>query len=109
MANVLFTYALAKRLEGTGVTANCLHPGVVRTGFGHDDPGLMSLGIWIASPFFMSAEKAAEAVVRLATSPELEGVTGYFSKMKEAKSSEESYEEEVAQRLWKVSEELTAS
>lgn len=110
LANVLFTYELAKRLEGTGVTANCLHPGVVRTGFGHDDSGLMSLGIWIASPFFMSAEKAAKAVVRLAASPELEGLTGkYFSKMKEANSSEESYDEDVAQRLWKVSEELTAS
>ena len=58
----------------------------------------------------MSAEKAAKAVVRLATSPELEGVTGkYFSKMKEANSSEESYDEEVAQRLWKLSGELTAS
>ncbi len=110
LANVLFTYELAKRLEGTGVTANCLHPGVVRTGFGHDDPGLLSLGIWVASPFYMSAEKAVKAVVRLATSPELEGVSGkYFSKMKEARSSEESYDEEVAQRLWKVSEELTAS
>ncbi len=110
LANVLFTYELARRMKGTGVTVNCLHPGVVRTGFGHDDSGLMSLGIWIASPFFMSAEKAAKAVVRLASSPELEGVTGkYFSKMKEAKSSEESYDEEVAQRLWKLSEELAAS
>ncbi|HEY4822053.1 MAG TPA: SDR family oxidoreductase [Candidatus Bathyarchaeia archaeon] len=110
LANVLFTYELAKRMKGTGVTVNCLHPGVVRTGFGHDDPGLLSLGIWVASPFYMSAEKAVKAVVRLATSPELEGVTGkYFSKMKEARSSEESYDEEVAQRMWKLSEELAAS
>jgi NAD(P)-dependent dehydrogenase (short-subunit alcohol dehydrogenase family) len=108
LANVLFSYELARRLEGTGVTVNCLHPGVVRTGFGHDDGGLLSLGIWIMSPFFMSAEKAARGAIRLATSPELEGVTGkYFSKMKEAKSSRESYDVEAAQRLWQVSEELT--
>ena len=108
LTNVLFTYELAKRLEGTGVTVNCLHPGVVRTGFGHDEGGLMSLGIWAASPFFISAEKAARAVVRLATSPELEGITGrYFSKMKEARSSKESYDVDAAQRLWQVSEELT--
>jgi len=108
LANVLFTYELAKKLEGTGVTANCLHPGVVRTGFGHDDSGLMSLVIWIASPFFMSAEKAARAVTKLATSHELESLSGkYFSKVKEARSSEESYDEETARHLWRVSEELT--
>jgi NAD(P)-dependent dehydrogenase (short-subunit alcohol dehydrogenase family) len=108
LANVLFTYELAKKLEGTGVTANCLHPGVVRTGFGHDDSGLMSLLIWIASPFFMSAEKAARAVTKLATSHELERVSGrYFSKVKEARSSEQSYDEEAARHLWRVSEELT--
>ena len=108
LANVLFTYELAKKLEGTGVTANCLHPGVVRTGFGHDDSGLMSLVIWIASPFFMSAEKAARAVTKLATSHELESMSGkYFSKVKEARSSEESYDEETARHLWRVSEELT--
>jgi len=107
LANVLFTYELAKKLEGT-VTANCLHPGVVRTGFGHDDSGLMSLVIWIASPFFMSAEKAARAVTKLATSHELESLSGkYFSKVKEARSSEESYDEETARHLWRVSEELT--
>ena len=108
LANVLFTYELAKKLEGTGVIANCLHPGVVRTGFGHDDSGLMSLVIWIASPFFMSAEKAARAVTKLATSHELESISGkYFSKVKEARSSEESYDEETARHLWRVSEELT--
>ncbi len=109
LANVLFTYELARRLEGTGVTANCLHPGTVRTGFGHDDGSLLSLGIWAMSPFFISAEKAARGVIRLATSPELEGVTGkYFSKMKEAQSSPRSYDVEAAQRLWQVSEELVS-
>ncbi len=108
LANVLFTYELARKLEGTGVTVNCLHPGVVRTGFGHDSGGAMSLGIWVISPFFMSAEKAARAAVYLATSPEVEGVTGkYFRKTREARSSEESYDVEAAQRLWQVSEKLT--
>lgn len=110
LANVLFTYELARKLEGTGVGVNCLHPGVVRTGFGHDDSGLMSLVIWIASPFFKSAEKAARAVIKLATLSELESASGkYFSGMKEARSSEESYDRETARRLWEVSEELTLS
>ncbi len=107
LANVLFTYELARRLEGTGVTSNCLHPGLVRTGL-YDNWGLTSLAIRVVSPFFLSAEKSARAVLRLATSPELEGVTGkYFSKIKEVRSSEESYDPQTAQRLWQVSEELT--
>jgi NAD(P)-dependent dehydrogenase (short-subunit alcohol dehydrogenase family) len=108
LANVLFTYQLAKKLEGTGVTVNCLHPGVVRTGFGKDQSGLMSVAVRIGGPFFMSAEKAARAVIYLATSPELEHVTGkHFSKAKEKRSSEESYDVASAERLWKVSAELT--
>ncbi len=110
LANVLFTYELARRLEGLGVNVNVLHPGVVRTGFGHDTSGPLSWGIRLASPLFMSAEKAAKAAVYLATSPDLENVTGkYFSKMKEAKSSRESYDVEAARRLWQVSEDLTGS
>ena len=108
LANVLFTYQLAKRLEGTGVSVNCLHPGVVRTGFGHDQGGLLNIGIRIMSPFMMSPDKAARAEIYLATSLELEGVTGkYFSKGKSARSSKESYDESAAERLWKVSAELT--
>lgn len=108
LANVLFTYELTRKLEGTRVTVNCLHPGVVRTGFGHDSGGIMSVGIWLVSPFLMSAEKAARAAVYLASSSEVEGVTGkYFRKKREARSSAESYDVEAAQRLWQVSEELT--
>ncbi len=108
LANVLFTYELARRLEGTGVTVNCLHPGVVRTGFGKDQGGLLNIGIRIVSPFMMSPDKAARAEIYLATSSELEGVTGkYFSKGKSAKSSKQSYDENAAERLWKVSAELT--
>jgi NAD(P)-dependent dehydrogenase (short-subunit alcohol dehydrogenase family) len=107
LANVLLTYQLAKRLEGTGVTVNCLHPGVVRTGFGKDVTGLMSILVRIGSPFMMSPEKSARAAIYLATSPELEGVTGkHFSIGKEEKSSTESYDAASAERLWRVSAEL---
>ena len=107
LANVMFTYQLAKQLEGTGVTVNVLHPGVVRTGFGKDQMGLMGVLVRIGSPFMMSAEKSAKAVIYLATSPELEGVSGkFFSKGKEGKSSEQSYDMASAERLWKVSAEL---
>ncbi len=110
MANVLFTYELAKKLEGTGVTVNCLHPGVVRTGFGHDTGGLLSMIISIGSPFFISAKRSAKAVVYLASSPDLVTTSGkFFSKSKEAKSSRESYDEEAAKRLWDVSEKLTGT
>jgi NAD(P)-dependent dehydrogenase (short-subunit alcohol dehydrogenase family) len=108
LANVLFTHQLAKQLEGTGVTANSLHPGVVRTGFGKDQRGLMSILVTVARPFMISPERAARAAIYLATSPELEGVTGkFFSRGKEERSSTQSYDEASAERLWKVSEELT--
>ena len=107
LANVLFTYQLAKRLEGTGITVNCLHPGVVRTGFGKDVTGLMSILVRVGSPFMMSPEKSARATIYLATSPELEGVTGkHFSRGKEEKSSTESYDAASAERLWRLSAEL---
>src|SRR5437867_6768352 len=63
LANVLFTYQLAKRLDGTGVTANCLHPVLVRTGFGKDVTGLMTILVRIGGPFMMSPEKSARAVI----------------------------------------------
>jgi NAD(P)-dependent dehydrogenase (short-subunit alcohol dehydrogenase family) len=108
LANVLFTYELAKRLDGTGVTVNCLHPGLVRTGFGKDQSGLMSVLVRAGSPFMMSPDRAAKAAIYLATSPELEGVTGkFFSKGKERKSSEQSYDVASADRLWRISAELT--
>jgi len=108
LANVLFTYELARQLEGTRVTVNCLHPGVVRTGFGKDQTGLMSVLVRIGSPFMMSPEKSAKAVIYLGTSPELEGVSGkHFSRGKEERSSTESYDAASAERLWKISAELT--
>jgi NAD(P)-dependent dehydrogenase (short-subunit alcohol dehydrogenase family) len=108
LANVLFTYELARRIGDGGVTANCLHPGVVATGFGRSHNGLFSLAVRLASPFLLSAEKGARTSVHLASSPEVEGVTGrYFEKCRTVPSSPESMDAAVARRLWEVSERLT--
>jgi len=108
LANVLFTYQLAKVLEGTGVTVNCLHPGVVRTGFGKDMGGLFSISVKLAGPLMMSPAKAAQALVYMASAPELENVSGkHFAKGKEKESSRESHDMHAAERLWQVSEDLT--
>lgn len=114
LANVLFTYELARRLEGSGVTANVLHPGVVRTGFGKNNPGILgnlfALGQAVGRPFYLSPEQGAATSVYLASSPDVEGVTGkYFAKSKAVSSNAESYDVDVARRLWQVSEELTRS
>lgn len=109
LANILFTLELARRLAGTGVTANALHPGTVRTGYGADGDarGFLAFGIKIAKPFFLSAAKGARTSIYLASSPAVEGVTGqYFDKCKPAKSRRWAQDAEAAQRLWQVSEEL---
>jgi NAD(P)-dependent dehydrogenase (short-subunit alcohol dehydrogenase family) len=108
LMNILFTYELARRLEGKPVTANCLHPGVVATGFGHNDRGLMHLAISIAAPFFLSPERGARTQLYLATSPEVEGVSGrYFARSREAQSRRASLDRETQRRLWEQSETLT--
>jgi len=104
LANVLFTYALARRLEGTGVTANCLHPGGVATGFGQNTPGALKLLMRLARPFLISAEQGAATSIYLASSPEVEGTSGrYFAKCKPARSSAASHEEALQERLWALS------
>ncbi len=112
LANVLFTYELARRLEGSGVTANALHPGVVRTGFGKNSPGIVREAFKvfhiIGRPFFISPAEGARTSIYLASSPELEGVTGkYFDKCAQVSSNTESHDTAIARRLWQVSEELT--
>jgi NAD(P)-dependent dehydrogenase (short-subunit alcohol dehydrogenase family) len=108
LANVLFTYELSRRLAGTGVTANTLHPGVVATNFGANNGGLIALVMGVLHRFAMSPEQGAQTSIHLATSPEVEGVTGrYFDKKKAVASSIESYDEAVAKRLWDVSVDLT--
>lgn len=109
LMNVLFTAELARRLAGTGVTANALHPGVVATGFGQNTPGLFKSLVGIARPFMLSPEKGAETMVYLATSPEVEGVTGkYFEKCREARPSAAARDPESARRLWELSERLVS-
>ncbi len=108
LANVLFTYDLARRLEGTGVTVNAVHPGVVATNFGKEG-GLIRFGLRIAGRFMLSPEQGADTVVYLASAPEVDGVTGkYFVKRKALSSSPESRDESVQERLWNVSEQLTS-
>jgi NAD(P)-dependent dehydrogenase (short-subunit alcohol dehydrogenase family) len=108
LANVLFTYELAKKLKGTGITVNCLHPGAVRSNFGMELPGLMKVILLIARPFLINSRKGAITPIYLASSPEVEGVTGkYYIKKQLTMSSRESNDEEVAGKLWEVSEQLT--
>ena len=108
LANVLFTYELARRFEGTGATATCLHPGVVRTGIWQGASGVWGLIVTLAKPFMISSETSARSVVRLAADPALAATSGrYFNREKEVRSSELSYDAGVAARLWKASEALT--
>jgi NAD(P)-dependent dehydrogenase (short-subunit alcohol dehydrogenase family) len=105
LANVLFTYELARRLEGTGVTANCLHPGAVGTNLFRGLPKLLRAVIALVT---MGPERGARTSIYLAGSPEVEGVSGkYFAKRRQEKSSDESYDRDAARKLWEVSEELT--
>ena len=108
LANVLFTYELARRLEPTCVTVNALHPGVVRTAFGAEDPRRIQR---LLMPFMRSFMKApaqgAATSVHLASAPALEQVTGrYFARSKPRKSAKRSYDPATAARLWQMSEEL---
>jgi retinol dehydrogenase 14 len=107
-ANVLFTYELARRLRGTGVTATVLHPGVVRSGFGLEDPGRIQRVITpFAGLLMKTPEQGAGPPIHLASAPELDGVTGqYFRLRKPVRSNKRSYDEAAARRLWEVSAEL---
>jgi NAD(P)-dependent dehydrogenase (short-subunit alcohol dehydrogenase family) len=101
LCNILFTRELARRLRGTGVTANCLHPGFVATRFGDESGGLVSFGVRAAKGFAMSPQKGAETMVYLASAPEVAGVTGeYFYKCRPVAPSREAQNEVTAQRLW---------
>jgi len=108
LANILFTRELAGRLEGTGVTANCLHPGVVRTGFGRDARPLMRVGITIARPFMLSPERGADTIVYLASSPDVAAKTGgYYVKREPREPSAAARDDGLARGLWETSERLT--
>ena len=108
LANILFTRELSRRLEGTGVTANCLHPGVVATGIFRDLPRW--LRVVFTSPLVLSPEKGADTLLYLATAPEVAELSGlYFVRRKPARTSRISCDPAVARRLWEASEALTAA
>jgi retinol dehydrogenase 12 len=109
LANIYFTYELARRLEGSKLTANCLHPGFVATRFGDNNSGLMRATFGLAKSLFAKSETdGAKTSVFLAGSPEVAGVNGkYFDNCKAVRSSTVSYDEGVARELWRVSEKLT--
>ena len=108
LANVMFTYELARRLEGTGVTASALHPGMTSTAFGTEDTA-RGWGPLIAAmrPFMQRPERGADTPVYLASSPDVEGVSGrYYAKRKPKRSHESSYDAATTARLWQVSADL---
>jgi NAD(P)-dependent dehydrogenase (short-subunit alcohol dehydrogenase family) len=108
LANLLFTFELARRLEGTGVTVNALHPGVVGTRIWNHNSNVISLLMRLVKPFLMSPSKSAQHVVRLAADPALAGVSGqYFDKDQERRAADEAYDRDAAQRLWQVSAAMT--
>lgn len=108
LANVMFTYELARRLKDSGVTATVLHPGVVRTSFGAEDPTRLTRALTgIVRPFMKTPEQGAVTPIYLASSPEVEGVTGrYFANRKPRTSNPSSYDTTAAARLWQVSADL---
>ena len=110
LANVLFTYELARRLPASAVTANALHPGVVSTSFGAEDPsGVQRLLVPVMRPFMRSPARGAATSIHLAAAPELAQVTGrYFANSKPKRSSRRSHDRAVAARLWQVSADLVA-
>ncbi len=108
LANILFTRELSRRLEGTGVTANSLHPGVIGSQFGRNNKGFFG---WVmrnvARPFLGSEESGARTSVYLACSPDVEGKTGiYWKSSRESTPTRAARDDEAAKRLWTLSEEL---
>lgn len=105
LANILFTRALAKRLEGTSVTATCLHPGFVRTHFGRDMPPVGKLIFGLVSRFARTPEKGAETIVYLATSAQVQGASGgYYFDCELKQPAPAAQDDATAERLWKLSE-----
>jgi NAD(P)-dependent dehydrogenase (short-subunit alcohol dehydrogenase family) len=107
LCNILFTRELARRLHGTGVTANCLHPGFVATRFGDESGGLISRFVGLAKLLAISPANGAETIVYLASSPEIAAITGqYFYKCRPIAPSREAQNDKTANLLWERSAEL---
>jgi NAD(P)-dependent dehydrogenase (short-subunit alcohol dehydrogenase family) len=108
LANILFTRELSHRLEGTGVTANCIHPGFVNTGFGKNNGALMRFSMLISRPVQRNPTRGAESLVWGALSKEAEGVTGkYLYNCKAKKPTRRARNDEDAARLWEITEKMT--
>ena len=108
LANIVFTYELARRLEGTGVTANCVHPGVIHTNLLRNYSTVLNVLFHALRFFFKTPKQGAVTAVHVASSPDVDGVTGkYFRDCAPMGTSEESNDRDVQRRLWDVSEEIT--
>jgi NAD(P)-dependent dehydrogenase (short-subunit alcohol dehydrogenase family) len=108
LANILFSYELARRLAGTGVTVNCLHPGGIASGLWTNNGPLAQFIMKVGRPFLKTPEQGAQTTIYLASSASVEGVTGkYFVNCREKSSNKESYDLNVARRLWDVSSQIT--
>jgi NAD(P)-dependent dehydrogenase (short-subunit alcohol dehydrogenase family) len=108
LANILFTAELARRLKGTGVTANCFHPGLVASGFNRNNGPLFGAVMTLLKPFSRSPQKGAETLVWLVESPDVAGESGgYFVDQRLVMPAPAARDMEVARRLWQVSEEQT--
>lgn len=108
LANIMFTYELAARLAPSGVTANCFHPGAVNTSFGQNNNGVGALIFRAFKPFMRTAEGGADTLIWLASSPDVEGVSGkYFSDRKEIEAKKIANDPAARKRLWEISEALT--
>ena len=108
LANIMFTFELARRLEGTGVTANCVHPGVVRTNFGAEDQAwLFTIVSHAVLPFLKTPAQGAQTSIYLASSPDIDGVSGqFFANRKPKTANKLAYDTDMAARLWQVSADL---
>jgi retinol dehydrogenase 14 len=108
LANVMFTYELARRLRGNGVTATCVHPGVVRTNFGAEDQAWYFAAISrVVRPFLKTPAQGAQTPIYLASSPEVDGVTGqFFANCKPKTANKVAYDTDLTARLWKISADL---
>ena len=105
LANIVFTVELARRLAGTGVTANCFHPGLVATGFNRNNGALMSASMLLIAPFSKTPKKAAQTLVWLADSPDVSKQSGgYYVNRALAVTSRPAQDPAVARRLWDLSE-----